>query len=643
MCALLITACSGTSPSTAPALDDTRLSADLNADSQSRLFGVWEVRVDVTGATVTDITRALNHEPPHYNVKLFLKPPKCDHCLEFSNVSDDPVNHILTADVTITNPTAQQAADIRGIVMSSNPQIYLANPDDYTKVHDPVDPQRINPFRLFLKDQPLGIMFPFGEATETFQIHYDSLPAVFMTAVDAIWHTAEPREPYAIRDQAIDGKLDLNGSIPRRVTVQVLDRQNNVGEVRISSDELEADVVLNPDPDHPGYYYGFLTNAEKKPAGNYRLLITATDKVVSWELFDYLDVEVAETLGEWDMNTYPFPNSGCPRDISAGYDMMMGESHLFYSGGSGCKNIISDTPDMSDPQTYFELEDISSHVEDLSPYPCGRIDTSFAGGLMFISDSDEMYSDAFYTGPMESLVFTLFSGMTGEPDYMDPGDGDAGRMYPSLSTYVAVDITADMVGNMYGIWADPDGVNRPEIYGLVADYTRHDVFMGGALPSSMVGTGNKKVTPFADRIKAISVSTMVMESGMIYILENDGSSSDLEVIQYTVDFLTKQTLYTALLTIQLGAVDAVDFDILMISPSYLPNPDSESIAVLINGPSGGYIRVLECQTYTVAEDIGSETEPLLTGTAGYVDSSMEPWMLVATNQEDSIVVLKWLL
>ncbi len=314
--ALFIGACSGVNPSTTPEITDTRWEGYLAGSPSHALLGVWEVVLDADGAVITDVTRSLNHDPPHFNVKVFLKPPKCDDCIKFSNIVDDPVNHIISVDVTIRNPTELFAADLRGILMSSNPEIYLANPDDYTTIHDPDDPPDINPFRLFLKDEPKGIITPFGEATETFELHYDSLPAPFETAIDAIFPHTESREPYAIRNQGIEGALDVDGMVYRVIEVDVFDRHENVGQVSITCEELGLDSTFNKDPANDNHYYTTISNSELSPVGDYTALITACDQEVKWVLYDYLTISVSDELGEWALEEQLLLNGGCSTDIS---------------------------------------------------------------------------------------------------------------------------------------------------------------------------------------------------------------------------------------------------------------------------------------------------------------------------------------
>ena len=320
-----------------------------------------------------------------------------------------------------------------------------------------------------------------------------------------------------------------------------------------------------------------------------------------------------------------------------------GVSAVFIPGGNGCKLISKTTPEFGSPSSYFNLDAIDPLVPGFSPYPAAGLDASFTGGMAFFSSSDDIYTDAFYTGPVSSLMLSIYPNSSGVPKYWDPGDGDAGRMYPSNSGLIVVDVTVDMSGAVYGFWADPNGVIAPEIYGLAPDYTRHDVFMGGSFPAALLGNGPGKISKLASRIRGFDVTSSGLEGGAIYVLESDGSSSEIEVIQYTTDFQTKLTTFTSQATISLGPVEAVDLDIAMSNPIYLPNPDSDSLAVLIRGASGGWVRMYETVDNTPADEIGSASSPSVPGTAASLDVDNALWRLDVLNEEDSAVVFSWVL
>jgi len=638
---LALSACSGLAPATSPDMQGPN-PGDLTgqAGASRSLIGIWDVVMDYNGISVSDASDRVLAK--HFDVKKFLKPPFCSDCIAFSNVTNDTTAKILAADVTITNPTEASGADIRGIVLSNDPLIYLANPDDYTTLYDKDIPANKNPFRRFGKDLTNGIVGPLMSVTEHFELHYNQIPFMFQTAVDANVPIQDKREPYEIKNQKIAGDLDTNGAVSRLFECDIYDRHNDTGVVSISSTELGIDIALKPDPDKANHYFEWLTNTGKKPAGEYKLLISATDSVVPEVLYDYLTVNVSVALGHWDIQPHPF-TTGCPRDVAAGVNVVTGETVVFVPGGGSCQMISKTNIAFAAPTNYFNLNDIDSLNPGFSPFPVKRLDSSFTGGMAFCSSSDDTYSDGFYTGPISSLLITVFPNASGNPNYLNPGDGDAGRMYPSNSALRVVDVTDDLASGLYGLWADPDGVVPPEFYGLSPDYTRHDVFMGGMFPSNMVGSGAGKISPIASRIRALDVSSMGIGTGSIYILESNGTDSELEIFQFTVDYQTKATFYQPLNTILMPGVEAIDADIAMFNPTYVPNPDSDTIAVLVKGPSGGYIRMYSCSKFTKLEEIGSASSPCITGTPASLDMESSQWHMLVLNQENQAFVLSWVL
>ncbi|MFH1677127.1 MAG: hypothetical protein ABIC40_08890 [bacterium] len=634
-------ACNGNGPVTLP-----NGGADLRdsgtEESNHQLFGMWSLEFDGNDLKVTDITyRALG---AHLNVKKFLKPPACDTCLKYSNVHNDTVNGILSADLTVTNPTSWQAADLRGIVISSKPDVYLLNPDDYTTLFDTHTPPQKNPFRLFGKTNPNGIINPFGEVTEHFELYYGSVPLKIDTAFDVVYPANAKREPYAISDQAVSGNLDVNGKIPRLVTCDVYDRHNDQGQVSITCPELSISEAMIQDLSNKKHYSVYIQNSSSQPAGEYTAWISAADSdpTVKQILYDKIILTVSESLGAWSITQYDI-DTGCAPDIGFGYDMVANKSLFIYPGGAGCDRIYRAETGFTNEKSFFNLNNIDPLVSGFSPFPIKRIDSGFAGGIAFFADSDEIYEDSFYTGPVSSLLITLYPDVTGKMKYINPGDGDAGRINSSNSILKGVDVCDGLNGDMYGLWADPDSVFAPEIYGVMPDYTRHDVIMGGKIPDVLLGSGAGKISRNPSNLRGIDVMSLGLDNGMIYFLESTGTSSEIEVFQFYSDFLQKTTTFSSLATIPIGSVDAVDLELMISNINYLPNPDSDTIAVFIKGSSGGYLKMYATDTNDLAEGIGSSIEPVLSGTAAFLDFDNLDWKLAITNHEGQATVLKWVL
>jgi len=635
----LIIGCAGMSFPSAPGLDEPRTASYPGSNEQAHmLWGIWEVVVDESGITATEVTdRVLSN---HFDVKAFLK-LKCPDCLSFSNLDHDAPNQLLSVDVTLRNPTKLQAADIRGIVLSNNPEVYLANPDDYTTLYDQDDPPDINPFRLFGKDLTDGIVGEGVEVTEHFTMHYDSIPFIFKSAVDVVFPVDSDREPYAILNQSIDGDLDTTGTVSRNVEVEVHDRNDDAGAVTVVCDDLSINLVLTPDADGI-HYHGSISNTVDAP-GDYQLRIEAADSVTSWILYDYLTITVSEQIGGWDIARFAFDNGGCPRDIASGYDPHTGFTALFFSTGSGCDELGMMGIDFTNPVTYIGLHEIDPLVPGFSPHPATRLDASQTGGIVFFNDSTGTYDDPFLTAPTASLLVSVFPGPTGDPAYINYGDGDAGRVNPTNLALRGVDVTEDTLGDLYALWADPAGSAPPEIYGLSPDFTRHDIFMGGVIPSQLVGSGPGKISPQKSELRAIEVADFSFDAGTLWILESTGTSSEIEVFGFNIDYTHMTTTFTSVETISVGSVEAVDLEAIMQNSLYSPNPESRTVAVLVQGSSGSYVKMFSATTNALVEEIGSGTEPILSGTAGSLDVDNDGWQIIVVNAEDQGAVLSWVL
>ncbi len=637
----ILIGCSGTSPPTLPGVDENRLGASPSVLSPGHnALGIWDVLIDYDGVTITPVTeRYLSLI--HFNVKAILKAPTCEGCLSIVVTGNDEVNQILSADVTIKNPFPVEGADPRGIVMSNNPDVYLANPDDYTTFWDLDDPPDINPFRRFAKELQGGIVGQDVEVTESFDIHYDAIPFMFQTALDVIFPADSEREPYLIENQIIDGALDSLGGLSRKIEVDIFDRNENVGTVSVTSVDLGIDMTLIPDTANEDRWYGWVMNGANAGDGEYDILIHAGDQETEWFLYDYITVTVNSDQGGWEITQLPIPGGACATDLSASMDMDTGMPAAYYPGGDSCDAIMMSDMDFVSGAPWFMLVDIDPLNAGFNPYPIRKIDVATSGGVGFFADNDEMFDDGFYNGPVSSRLVTLFpAGMGGTPAYINNGDGDSSRMYPSVNTMVGIDVTDDMMGNIIALWADPDGVLPPEIYGLMPDYTRHDVIMGGTLPPELVGDGPGLVSANADNLIALEVGGLGIETGFVYILESDGVTSELEVIEYLVDPLSWLTSFTSITTIIIDEPGAVDVDMIQFNPLYLPNPAFDTLAILVQGGSGPIVKMYNSLEYTLVEEIGYEV-PIITGNAIALDADNMTWALIVINDTAEVSVLRW--
>jgi len=627
--------CAGTDLPTAPG--DPGQTGSNGAQGRE-LLGVWEFYWDGSELAVTNTTE--RYVSLHINVKKFLKPPYCADCMQVSNISDDPVNKILSVDVTIKNPFKIEGADPRGIFLGFVPAINLANADDYTDFWNEYNGD-INGFKLYGKDMHDGIFGEGAQDTETFEIKYNFTPFFFSTAVDAIYPADSLREPYLIQNQEVEGALDIDGNVERPFSVEVYDRNDDHGTVSVVCDELDLNVALEQDDDDINLFTGTVKNNSMAEPGDYEATIIAGDSETGWFLYDFITLTVSDDIGKWAITTYTLDNSGCPRDISVTFEFDTEEVSVFYPGGGSCDEISVIDGLFTTPETYYTLLDIDPMVPDFNPYPVTRLDVAVSGGVAFFTNSEEIYSDEFFTGPYSSMLVTLGTDDAGAPEYTNNGDGDANRIPPGHPSLRGVDVADDLQGNLYGFWADPDGVVNPQIYGVMYDFTRHDIQMGGLLPDAIVGETVGRITRQKDNLKAIQIGQFMFESGQLYVVENDGVNSVVEVMVFMIDFNMKITTWESLETITLGELDAVDIDVILFNPSYLPNQDSDTIAILINGPSGCYLKMIETMGFGEVEMIGSPDEPILSGTGIALEVNKDLGDIYIANDANEIAVLKW--
>ena len=71
----------------------------------------------------------------HINVKPFVSPPVCGDCVAV--IPTGPYSgNILPLDITLSNPQPVKGYDVRGILISNDFGVGLANPDNFTDLFD---------------------------------------------------------------------------------------------------------------------------------------------------------------------------------------------------------------------------------------------------------------------------------------------------------------------------------------------------------------------------------------------------------------------------------------------------------------------------------------------------------------------------
>ncbi len=228
----------------------------------------------------------------HYNLTPVLPPG----AVSISVISWDPIEKILTIEVTLDNPYNVTGFDVRGILTNMGNK-KLLNADDYTRLFDTNIPKVPNPFRAFAKDEEnrtfWGAQFPVEghKKTETYEIYFPG-PISASYLITACYPDNCP-EPYDIVTIQTDGEItDSGGSLD--VTVEVLDWQDVTADhVTIVANAVTGiDVPMTPlDPTH---WTATLTNDVGAPAGEYEVWVAAYDAVFDEALYNKFIIEVTE-------------------------------------------------------------------------------------------------------------------------------------------------------------------------------------------------------------------------------------------------------------------------------------------------------------------------------------------------------------
>jgi hypothetical protein len=121
------------------------ISADEPDGESRQLLGVWELGFDCESlkAIVTP-SRLAN---THYQVKYLIPTPEVV-------INAIHPNYVVDADVTLTNPFAFDAYDVRLILFTDDEPHKLENPDCWTDLYDIPEGLPINPFKAYAKDEP---------------------------------------------------------------------------------------------------------------------------------------------------------------------------------------------------------------------------------------------------------------------------------------------------------------------------------------------------------------------------------------------------------------------------------------------------------------------------------------------------------
>lgn len=279
-------------PGESPVQLPSELEADTDGQSSRVLWGIWNLHFDP--ATMQVGITPVRAGDFHANVTDMLLPPNCDDCIGIAVTAFDPVTRILSADVTVRNPTPLTGWDVRGILFTNDYGHLMTNADDWTGLWDVPGGGTLNPFGTFATDWETREFEGMGESTEPFEVYIPIPPAYFAItfAVDVSW-PGHCKDPWTIDDfTQVDDLYDFVGATAT-VTVGVYDWQDDVSKVTLVAPEITGQSFTPFTFESGNTWTVEVVNNMGAPSGDYEVRIIAdSTNSPGVPLYDYAEISV---------------------------------------------------------------------------------------------------------------------------------------------------------------------------------------------------------------------------------------------------------------------------------------------------------------------------------------------------------------
>ena len=265
----------------------------------------------------------------HLNVKPFVSPPACTDCLTVTPTGPFAGN-ILPLEITLKNPKPITGFDVRGIIISNDIGVGLANADDYTMLFDDGGAVILNPYKAYAKINPDR---SFGPG-EIYIEHYDlwlasfGKIAVIDYAIDASW-PSRAKEPYQVDAPVIGGDIDSTGQNMVPITIDIYASGNDVTEVWFNCSSMGFAGEL-PLTFVSGNTWSInFKNTPMAVEGQYTCIVRASTASSANYLYDYFTITVVpgtpmvslanDVQPIFDAKCVDCHDAGEPPDLRPGY------------------------------------------------------------------------------------------------------------------------------------------------------------------------------------------------------------------------------------------------------------------------------------------------------------------------------------
>ena len=260
-------------------------------------IGTIQLDTDVSGhpcpETLTATFLPDREGEKHWDVTPMLMPPACADCVIIQVLEYKPAQKDVKLKVTLKNPSNFTAYDVRGIVMTNDPDVRLLNADAYTTLWDDGGAVTKNPFRPFAYEVPGRIFYPYTVHSHTYDFTYKNLSGLAgaKLVVDASW-PGHCLEAWDIREQEVSGDLAPDPASSVLVTCVVKDWQSDWAGVELDLSSLGFPVKI-PMNGSGGTFWAFVFNQFSASPGDYRIWFEAIDSKTNMRLYDDLIITVA--------------------------------------------------------------------------------------------------------------------------------------------------------------------------------------------------------------------------------------------------------------------------------------------------------------------------------------------------------------
>ncbi len=274
-------------------------------NTNRQYWGSWTAAFNLDDLTC-DVSRNRDLNA-HFNIKSMIPAPS------IAVNSYDLLTEIIDVDVTIFNPFALDAYDVRLIIHTDGVGHNLINGDNWTDLFDGPEGLTINPFTAYAKTAPSRIFTALSEHTENLRVVLPNGNSNVSFAIDASY-PGSCTEPYSIRNFAQETLLEIPDS-EAEVTVEVYDWQFDIDSVSLYCPEITGQTLVDFTEVSTNEYSLNLVNATGAIYGEYTGVILANSG--GGTLYEMLTITVTpDNVAEWTYLTYIHETYGVENAIN---------------------------------------------------------------------------------------------------------------------------------------------------------------------------------------------------------------------------------------------------------------------------------------------------------------------------------------